>query len=88
MRPALKELCGIDPKTLIGVPKEIADERIIDALHEAKDELGLELNMLNREPNSYQKMSLINARMNYISKAIVARVSDLEEMGIEYRRTK
>ncbi|MFT7880461.1 MAG: hypothetical protein ABXS91_08715 [Sulfurimonas sp.] len=88
MRPSIKELCGLDPAMLVGVPKDEADANIIDALHAAKDEIAIRINELDREMGTYNEISILNARMNYISKAILARKKDLEEMGIEYRRTK
>lgn len=80
-RPTIKELCGLDTHTLIGLPIEIATKTIIDALKDKKKELAIELHQAyTNSHNDHECVSALNYHIKYLDKAIEARTQDYEEM--------
>lgn len=82
IRPSIKELCGLDANTLIGLPHEVATKKIIDALQVRKEELAKELRQVHLDKDyGYEYVSAINQKLLYVNKAIDARTKDFNEIN-------
>lgn len=85
MRPNLRELCGIDPQELKLLPHYEAEQRIIDACFDARDNLAEKINLIHKG-EICGSLSRANFEYMYLDKAISGRVQDYELMGLTYKR--
>jgi len=88
MRLSLKELCGIEVKELMLLTHKEASEKIIDACY--AEQIIIAKQILESERSnpatSYEHLSSISIKYQYLDKAIEARISDYEESGFKYER--
>ena len=80
-RPTIKELCGLETCTLIGLPTEVVQMKIIGSLLDAKRECANDLfNSYGKIDTGYEKVCRLSTKIKYLDKAISARTQDYEEM--------
>jgi len=87
MRLSLKELCGIEVKELMLLTHKEASEKIIDACYAEQIIIAKQIHDARSNPStSYEHLSSIIIKYQYLDKAIEARISDYEESGFKYER--
>ena len=86
MRISSLHLYGINPKDFIGVPYDEVLKIKADALMDKKRKLSKKLNKMNLNKNvTYDEISSISSEIQFINKALLFNVGELDEMELPYK---
>ena len=87
MRLSLKELCGIESKELMCLTYEEASRKIINACYQELIIIAKAIHDARENTStSYEQLSSISIKYQYLQKAIKSRISDYEEMGLIFKK--